>query len=96
MKFRATLVTISALAACAPVSDDASGPLLMAGFRYPADACRIVGEDEYTNQFLDDSSVLVGCPDNYDELASFEEEVRPTRVGEYRGYILYSVPGGRR
>lgn len=84
----------AALTACdapAPAND----PLpLMGGYRDPADACRRVGEDAFTNRFLDDSADLVGCPDGAENIGVFVTETGAVEVARHEGWILYSVPRG--
>jgi hypothetical protein len=68
--------------------------LLLGGFRDPADQCRIVGETAFTNQFLDHTSTLVGCPEDYEGTGVFVTETGAVRVGETQGYELFTVPRG--
>ncbi len=82
------------LAACeAPMPPEDPLPL-MAGYRDPADACRRVGEDTFTNQFLDDSADLVGCPEGSEAIDAFVTETAAIEVARRQGWILYSVPRG--
>lgn len=81
------------LSACA-TSETASStlPFFGDGYRAEGDQCRRIGEDGYTNQFLDDSADLVGCPVNYEGLGVFVSETGAIEVAENGGYFLYSVP----
>ncbi|WP_347311072.1 hypothetical protein [Defluviimonas sp. SAOS-178_SWC] len=83
-----------ALAACTapvPVGD----PLpVMSGYRSPGDLCKRVGENAFTNQFLDDSADLVGCPGGGGAAAAFVSETGAVEVARYQGWILYSVSRG--
>jgi hypothetical protein len=65
---------------------------LMQGFRASSDECRVVGENSFTNQFLDDSSTLVGCPQDYEGIGVFVTETGAIQVAESQGYTLYTVP----
>ncbi|MFV2053543.1 hypothetical protein [Aliiroseovarius sp. YM-037] len=84
---------VAILAACQPTPTEEGLPLL-AGYRDPADQCRIVGENDFTNQFLDDSADLVGCPENYEGIGVFMREVDETEVARTQGYVLFSVSRG--
>lgn len=91
MAIAATLL----IAGCEHLAMEEQEPLLLfGGFRDPADQCRIVGETAFTNQFLDDSSTLVGCPEDYEGTGVFVTETGATRVGETQGYELFTVPLG--
>lgn len=61
------------------------------GDGYPAsgDPCRRLGETEVTNQYLDDSEILVGCP-SAELAAGLGGEV----VGMQDGVTLVSIPMG--
>lgn len=93
MRRSIVVASCSLLASCAHFGmEEEEGLPLGAGFRDPADRCRIVGETEFTNQFLDDSSTLVGCPEDYEGSGVFVTETGAIRVAESQGYILYTVP----
>ena len=90
----AIIVACALVAGCEHLAMEEEEPalLLFGGFRDPADQCRIVGETEFTNQVLDDSSTLVGCPEDYEGTGVFVTETGATRVGETQGYELFTVP----
>ncbi|THD81603.1 hypothetical protein E7811_16510 [Aliigemmobacter aestuarii] len=80
----------------APAPTDA-GPEslpLMGGYRAEADPCRRVGEDAFTNQFLDDSADLVACPAGMENMGVFVTETGAVQVAEAAGFVLFSVPRG--
>jgi len=89
------LVPIAAftlLTACEPITPPPVDPLpLLAGYRDSADQCVRVGENDYTNQFLDHTSDLVGCPVDYEGIGVFVTETGAVQVGETQGYLLYTV-----
>ena len=94
MPYRLLVAGCALLSGCAHVGvEDEEGLPLLAGFRDPADQCRIVGETDFTNQVLDDSSTLVGCPEDYEGIGVFVTETGAVRVAETQGYVLYTVPG---
>ena len=85
------------LSACDIYSPDVATnalPFFGDGYRAEGDQCRRIGEDAYTNQFLDDSADLVGCPADYEGLGVFVADTWAVPVAERDGYILYSVPRG--
>lgn len=92
--FRAFIPTLLLIAACTPVPATAppSLPFFGNGYRFDGDACRRLGEDAYTNQFLDDAADLVGCPADLENLGVFVIDTGAQEVARRDGYILYSVP----
>lgn len=83
------------LSACDTNTPDVTAstlPFFGDGYRANGDLCRRIGEDGYTNQFLDDAADLVGCPADYEGLGAFLTETGAMQVAEQDGYILYSVP----
>lgn len=93
---RAFIPAMLLLAACAPepITTPSSLPFFGDGYRFDGDACRRLGEDAYTNQFLDDSADLVGCPDDLENLGVFVIDTGAQEVARRDGYVLYSVPRG--
>ncbi|ROT99006.1 hypothetical protein [Histidinibacterium lentulum] len=67
-------------------------PFFGTGYRAEGDVCRRIGEDAYTNQFLDDAADLVGCPEDAENLGVFVTETGAREVARRDGYVLYSVP----
>ncbi|WP_298260687.1 hypothetical protein [uncultured Litoreibacter sp.] len=86
--------TALALAACAPAPTSTSTtlPFFGGGYRADGDQCRRIGEDAFTNQFLDDAADLVGCPEGMENLGVFVTDTGATEVARKDGYVLYSVP----
>ena len=66
-------------------------PFFGEGYRGPGDDCRRIGENAYTNQFLDDAADFVGCPEAMDGLADFVSETGAVPVGRTQGTVLFSV-----
>ncbi len=85
------------LSACQAGTPDAVPPGLETtlplkdGYRDAADRCRRVGEDAYTNRFLDDAADLVACPEGVADLSGLETAAR---VAVKDGWVLFSVPRG--
>ncbi|SHF15627.1 hypothetical protein SAMN05444273_104126 [Litoreibacter ascidiaceicola] len=83
--------TALALAACSPFPETTL-PFFGDGYRAKGDLCRRIGEDDFTNQFLDDAADLVGCPADMENLGVFVTETGAKEVALIDGYRLYSVP----
>lgn len=81
-----------ALAACEPAPPPPEPLPFLDGYRDPADPCRRVGENAFTNQFLDDDADLVGCPEGMENLGVFVTETGGVEVARTQGTILFSVP----
>jgi len=95
MKTIALPFALVLLTGCAAILPPPVEPLpLLAGYRDPADQCVRVGENAYTNQFLDHTADLVGCPVGYEGTGVFVTETGGVLVGETQGYKLYSVSLG--
>ncbi len=85
-----SLAALMLAAACA--APEPRSMTLLGGYRDPADPCRRVAENAYTNQFLDDAADLVACPADMENLGVFLTETGALQVDTLGGYILYSVP----
>lgn len=93
---RFSLLVPVLLAACAPLApveeNPAPLPFFGDGYRFVGDLCRRLGEDEYTNQFLDDAADLVGCPEDTENLGVFVIDTGAIEVARRDGFVIYSVP----
>ena len=85
------LIVLSACQDGTPNGGVASLPL-MGGYRDANDRCRRVGEDAFTNPFLDDATDLVACPEGVANLSGFGPETGARVVGHKNGWALISVP----
>lgn len=95
MRRLAALVLIPALAACQPAPAPMEPlPLFGTGYRFKGDACMRVGENAWTNQFLDHTADLVACPEDMENLGVFVLDTGAQEVARRDGYVLYSVPRG--
>lgn len=88
------LIPLVVIAACttAAAPPPADLPLFGDGYRADGDPCRRVGENAYTNQFLDDAADLVACPADMENLGVFALDTGAAEVDRVPGYVLYSVP----
>ena len=61
--------------------------------RYPSaeDVCIVVGENDLTREYLDDSATLIGCPVH--EAGAIQDRVKDggQRVGDVSGWVLISM-----
>lgn len=92
----AVLVLLAACQAGAPEDKPPRGlptslPLI-GGYRSPGNSCRRVGEDAFTNQFLDDAADLVACPNGDVALSGLGPETGARVVATQDDWTLISVP----
>jgi hypothetical protein len=89
-----------ALAACTPTETasysppEASGLIAVRAFPGPDDVCQVIGENALTNQYLDDSATLIGCPKAERGAIRDRQSAGAQVVGEAGEWLLLSVPGG--
>ena len=62
------------------------------GYRFESDPCKLTGESEFTNQFLDDAADLVTCLTTYKGTAEFIQTTAAIVVTQTTSYTLYRVP----
>ena len=86
------LLLLPLLAACATTAPAPELPFFGDGYRAEGDQCRRVGENEFTNQFLDDAADLVGCPADMENLGVFLLDTNAQLVAQVGDVNLYSVP----
>jgi hypothetical protein len=89
------LLLLPLLAACMPMPAPepvTDLPFFGTGYRAEGDQCRRVGENDFTNQFLDDAADLVGCPADMENLGVFVTETGAILVAEVGETNLYTVP----
>lgn len=67
-------------------------PIFGDGYRFKGDVSRRVGEDDFTNQFLDDAADLVTCPEDAKNLGVFVTDTGAVEVARLDGFVLYSIP----
>lgn len=85
--------TALALTACAPgPGSNTTLPFFGEGYPAKGDPCRRIGEDDFTNQFLDHTADLVGCPEGMEGLGRFVASTGAVEVARKEGFVLYSVP----
>ncbi|WP_187429020.1 hypothetical protein ROLI_032750 [Roseobacter fucihabitans] len=88
------LPVIAVLAGCDQTSEPTvtTLPLFGEGYRFDGDICRRVGEDAFTNPFLDDAAVLVACPTGAANTGGLITTAGAREVARRDGYTLYSIP----
>ena len=86
------LLLLPLLAACANTVSTPEIPFFGDGYRAEGDQCRRVGENDFTNQFLDDAADLVGCPADMENLGVFVLDTNAQLVAQVGDVNLYSVP----
>jgi hypothetical protein len=90
------VLSLLMLAACnedtaySPPED--SGVVGVRPFPAEGDVCQVIGENDLTNQFLDDSATLVGCPKTETGAIADREGDGGRKVGEVGEWVLLSVP----
>jgi hypothetical protein len=98
MKPALSLSLLSLLALVACNESPAYGPPEDSGLvgvrPFPADGsvCQVIGENDLTNQFLDDSATLVGCPKSETGAIADRTAEGGRQVGEIGDWVLLSVP----
>lgn len=94
MRLFLTLPAAALIAACAPAPEPVAStlPFFGDGYRFNGDACRRLGEDDYTNQFLDHTADLVACPHDLENLGVFVIDSGAQEVARRDGYVIYTVP----
>ena len=97
--FFSMILVFATVTACSthethPVAIDEPDPDLyfVRGYRSENDPCKMTGETEFTNQFLDDAADLVTCPTGYEGAAEFIETTGARVATQTQSYTLYSVP----
>jgi hypothetical protein len=67
------------------------------GYPNPGDACRRLGETAFTNQFLDDSQILVGCPGDMesDAAKALLSDGKSRVVDKADGYTIITRPSSQ-
>jgi hypothetical protein len=62
------------------------------GYRTDKDPCKLTGETEFTNRFLDDSADLVTCPSGHEAAEELLRTTRAVVVAQTKSYTLYRIP----
>lgn len=88
-----------ALAACVSAPEPSYGPPEASGlvavrpFPGPDDVCQIIGENSLTNQYLDDSATLIGCPAAETGAIADRKAAGAIPLDRIGDWLLLSVPG---
>ncbi len=97
-KLSLTALCLLFLTACVPAADpaytapEASGLVGVRPFPTEGDVCQVIGENDLTNAYLDDSATLVGCPQT--EAGAIADRVATggRQVDVIGDWVLLSVP----
>ncbi len=96
MKFALAALPLFSLVACAttPEYTTPEDAGLIAVRPYPGanDVCQVIGENDRTNQFLDHTEILVGCP-LHESGAIRDRNAEGGRIVDLVGdWVLISIP----
>lgn len=88
------LAALPVLAACAsePAPQETTLPFFGDGYRFEGDACRRLGESPLTQDYLDHTADLVGCPEDLENLGVFVTDTGAREMARMQGYVILSVP----
>ena len=69
-----------------------SGLVAVRPYPLPSDVCQVIGENDLTNRYLDDTAILVGCPK--DEGRAIQDRLTEGGqiVGQAKHWTLISIP----
>jgi hypothetical protein len=99
LPFFAVLAALPLLAACAsepapPPPAETTLPFFGDGYRFEGDACRRLGESPLTQDYLDHTADLIGCPEDLENLGVFVTDSGAREMARTQGYVILSVPTG--
>lgn len=99
MRLLLALSLIAALGACDVQDQDvvytppsASGLVSVRPYPGPLDVCQVIGENDMTRNFLDDSATLVGCPIGETGAIRDRQHEGGEIVAQQGAWVLISVP----
>jgi hypothetical protein len=84
------LVSCSGISRYSPPEE--SGLLAVRPFPTDSDICQVIGENDLTAQYLDDSATLIGCPKSEAGAIADREADGGKQVGEVGVWVLLSLP----
>ncbi len=104
MRLPILFIALASLAACDmapnPAEDtsaaytppEASGLVGVRPYPTENDVCQVIGENDLTNEFLDDTATLVGCPYYETDAIADLRDGGGVSVGRIGDWALLSVP----
>ena len=102
MRFTLTVSLIAMLAACEAQDNEvvytpasASGLVSVRPYPGPLDVCKVIGENDLTRNYLDDSATLVGCPVGENGAIRDRQREGGQIVAQEGAWVLISVPDRR-
>ena len=89
-------LSVAGLASCSDIPryspPEESGLVAVRPFPADRDVCQVIGENDLTNQYLDDSATLIGCPKSEAGAIADREAEGARQVGEVGAWVVLSVP----
>lgn len=79
------------LSACASETGNGGDLELLGPYREPNDQCRWVSPTADTTPLMQQGTDLVACPQGYDGIGIFIQDVDAKEVSRMNGWILYRV-----
>lgn len=73
-------------------SAEASGLVEVRPYPTSLDVCSVIGESEATQEYLDHTALLIGCPESEPETIADRVREGATRLETVGGWVLLSVP----
>jgi hypothetical protein len=87
------------IAGCAEIKEspdysppEASGLIGVRAYPTADDICMVIGENDLTVEFLDDSALLIGCPQHEMGAIADREAEGAERLTQIGDWVLLSVP----
>lgn len=91
----ASTIAATVLMGCASgqyTPPEESGLIGVRPFPNAGDVCVVIGENDLTNQYLDDSATLIGCPTHEGGAIADRVAQGAIRLDTVGKWVLFSVP----
>lgn len=86
------LITLTACVTPGYAPPEDSGLIAVRPYPGPSDVCQVIGENDLTNPYLDDSAILVGCPSSETGAIADRQTEGGQIVDQIGDWVLLSVP----
>ncbi|MCH2164918.1 MAG: hypothetical protein MK098_09735 [Marinovum sp.] len=87
-----SLAMLAGLGACEYSPPEDSGLIGVRPIPTAGDVCQIIGENELTAEYLDDSATLIGCPNHERGAIADRKRGGAVEVGTVGRWVLLSQP----